>query len=325
MPGQYFLSDDNRRNFILSPVTLLLLFSQLSNSQAAKTSLAPRWDEVNLTQNSLDTGVVTYSLNGTGFILEAQPLGVSFRMPWLIFLIGTIINSMLVLRALTFDILSKKQSSTRNIMKAVSLGISLMETFAGLIHYWQNFSRRPFIQNLNGSAYMSLLATVASIYNAGYLHASIFRNILVLVSIVNSASAIIHFVLLSLPEIGTSPLYQLWSPYCTTIVDSETDCGWSYSFGAAFQCANETILQLRPPNDLPPSKYNYVFASMVGTVVCILISAIFLAWCRGSDPRESKFVYNPEITGNIKYCELLPPKILAFDNLQYPADKEFIR
>jgi hypothetical protein len=56
---------------------------------------------------------------------------------------------------------------------------------------------------------MSLLATVASTYTAGYLHSSILKNILILVSIVNSAIAIIFFILFSLLEIEASPLPAL--------------------------------------------------------------------------------------------------------------------
>ena len=65
----------------------------------------------------------------------------------------------------------------------------------------------------------------------------------------NVAMAMTNFVLLSLPDVGTVGLYQVYSPYCAIMIDSKSadSCTTAESqiqdiFGPSFTCANGTML-----------------------------------------------------------------------------------
>jgi hypothetical protein len=73
-------------------------------------SLTPRWDGANLFQNnSAITGYTNFSLTGIGPVLEAQPLAVKLRLPRWTFLVGAIIDFVLLCRVLISEGLSQKQ------------------------------------------------------------------------------------------------------------------------------------------------------------------------------------------------------------------------
>jgi hypothetical protein len=238
-------------------LSILALVSIFPSSRAASVSHVPRWEGIDLIRTVLPTGGITFNLTGKGTLLEALPLGIPLRMPWWTFLVGAIVSFILICRSIFLERKSVEASTFSNITRIIGLGVSVTQSVAGLVHYAHNSYHRSFIQPVNGNAYFALLAAVLSMY---FLPSTTFNKMVVPIGLANAAVGMVTFILLALPEIGTAPLYQLSSPYCTTIVTAGFDCGSDYYgnpdfTGAAFYCASTTALAV---SENPPSSCSTV-------------------------------------------------------------------
>lgn len=82
------------------------------------------------------------------------------------------------------------------------------------------------------------------------------------------------FVFFSLPDVGSKELYQVWSPWCSTISSSLYACStWeadnvSTSEDGSWFCANATSLVF-DEGELVPIQFEWGFAGLVGLLLIV--------------------------------------------------------
>ena len=90
----------------------------------------------------------------------------------------------------------------------------------------------------------------------------------------NTILGMLGFIFFSLPDVGTKELYQVWSPWCSTIQSSQYACAtWEAdntptNEGGSWTCANATGLVF-DEGELVPIQLEWGFAGLVGLLLIV--------------------------------------------------------
>lgn len=154
-------------------------------------------------------------------IMYVDALRIKVTLPWWTSVVGGTISFLLALKSVTWDWFHNRPpppwtfSSPSSIVFMLGSACTFIQNFALLCTTLQGATshRLGMITPVTGNAYLALFETAATLWTARMLEFKIAR----LAGWINASLSLLNFVLLSLPFIGTTGLYQVYSPYCTLV------------------------------------------------------------------------------------------------------------
>jgi hypothetical protein len=178
--------------------------------------------------------------------------------------------------------------------QVVGLAYTFMQGFAGVIHVGLNQHRRKFMRYAGAGAYTLLFANAAKLWTKLVIR----KPAALIVAWTNAILGMLAFIFFSLPDVGTKELYQVWSPWCSTISSSLYACStWeadnvSTSEDGSWFCANATSLVF-DEEELVPIQFEWGFAGLVGLLLIVSAYKHIRFWAN----RERGIAYGQTLAG----------------------------
>jgi hypothetical protein len=275
-------------------VALALIIIAPASTQCAVTPssdvLAPAVSVRNYLDNRFApiVEVNTTTRTNNSQILYVEPLRIKVTLPWWTSVIGGTISFLLTLKSVTWDWFRNRPppawtfSSPSSIIFIFGLASTFIQNFALLCTILQGATSHQLgmITPVTGNAYLALFEAAAALWTARMFEFKIAR----VAGWTNVCFSLFNFVLLSLPFIGTSGLYQAYSPYCTSVIASgdASMCGFDYSQASGNCSSSLDQLQIGTGtslnNLLSLTWTNYANWGYAGSMALLLLFTMRAQW-----------------------------------------------
>jgi hypothetical protein len=277
---------------IFAPSLLVFLFAFIVMAATLPVPENPPWEP--LARRAID---------GTDNpLLDIYPAAFKLALPFWTQIPSSVLDFAIAFRTISFEY-SKRRGNQElspwyTVLRVSASMIYLsIQTLAGLIHLAQNARGINLVQKPGGNNFVSLFAATCMLWNKTILE---HKRTLLVLGWSNVALAMIYFIVLSLPVVGSGGLYEASSPWCSSVVANgdygqfgsttggiPLDCS-SYGGGwVGGSCSTSDELQLGHMQTIfgPPT---IVFETILSWVFVVLISALLLSsiWTEMTNPIE---------------------------------------
>lgn len=221
-----------------------------------------------------DTGITYLNLTNItspdpNEVLYATPLGITSSLPWWTPFPAAALDLIIAVKSITVDWRTNfgenspdtwsKSLDTREKAKVAFQALEalymLIQVFAGFAYLGQYSWRRQFLRYGGPTAYALVFAAAVRLWNK----LAFLSRVAQVTAWVLALLALLLFVLLHLPDLGTGPSYQLWAPGCIPW-DNVTETDWS--------CANASDLALGSySGTLIPMQVDWAYAGGIGALL----------------------------------------------------------
>lgn len=150
-------------------------------------------------------------------------------------------------------------------------------------------------------AYTLLFANAAKLWTKLVIR----KPAALIVAWTNAILGMLAFIFFSLPDVGSKELYQVWSPWCSTISSSLYACStWeadnvSTSEDGSWFCANATSLVF-DEGELVPIQFEWGFAGLVGLLLIVSAYKHIRFWAN----RERGIAYGQTLADKLYHQSL---------------------
>jgi hypothetical protein len=269
---------------IIGPTSTCAAVTPIGDTLAPAVSVRQQLGSYNVPIVELNT---TTHMNNSQ-IMYVEPLRIKVTLPWWTSVIGGTISFLLTLKSVTWDWFRNRPppawtfSSPSSIIFLFGVVSTFIQNFALLCTILQDATSHQLgmITPVTGNAYLALFEAVAALWTARMFEFKIAR----VAGWINVSFSLLNFVLLSLPFIGTSGLYQVYSPYCTFVVSpSDASTCEFYSPHVSGNCSS-SLDQLQigtgtSLNDLLSQSWiNYANWGYAGLMAILLLFTMHAHW-----------------------------------------------
>ncbi|KAE8441912.1 hypothetical protein EG329_004170 [Mollisiaceae sp. DMI_Dod_QoI] len=124
-------------------------------------------------------------------------------------------------------------------VKLTSFLYLFIQSVSGLIHLAMNAhgDGLSVVQRPGGNNFVALFAASTQLWHKTVLE---HPRTLLIGAYINLSLALLYLILLSLPVVGSGPIFQAWSPGCSFLVNSDNGTGWWDASCSTFDWQNTT-------------------------------------------------------------------------------------
>jgi hypothetical protein len=200
------------------------------------------------------------------------------------------------------------------------MGYLSIQSLAGLIHLALNSKQIDLVQKPGGNNFVALFAATCMLWNKTTLE---HKKTLLVVGWINVVLAMLYFIFLSLPVVGSGGLFQASSPWCSFVLENgdygqfdsnpgpigSIACS-EYTSWAVESCATSADLELGHMTTIfGPA--TITFETILSWVFVLLISALLLnsIWTEATDPIARGEFRNMKFAGGFCHIESCPQRL----------------